>query len=74
MVDSLYKAQEWYKGIQRNCPQHDLNMQQEVYIFYDGCDCENKATSLVSIAANEEESGHDQGINPRVREALKRIS
>ena len=49
-------------------------MQQEVYIFYDGCDCENKATSLVSIAANEEESGHDQGINPRVREALKRIS
>lgn len=33
--ESLFKAWERYKGILRNFPQHNLNMQQEVSIFYD---------------------------------------
>ncbi|XP_023771140.1 uncharacterized protein LOC111919779 [Lactuca sativa] len=34
--ESLYEAWERYKGLIRNCPQNDLNVQQEVSIFYDG--------------------------------------
>ena len=34
--ESLYKALERYKGLIRSFPQHDLNVQQEVSIFYDG--------------------------------------
>ena len=34
--ESLYEAWERYKGLLRNCPQHDLNVQQEMSIFYDG--------------------------------------
>lgn len=34
--ESLYEAWERYKGLLRNCPQHGLNIQQEVSIFYDG--------------------------------------
>ncbi|XP_023760786.1 uncharacterized protein LOC111909226 [Lactuca sativa] len=34
--ESLYEAWERYKGLLRNCPQHDLNIQQEVSIFYEG--------------------------------------
>lgn len=34
--ESLYEAWERYKGLLRNCPQNDLNMQQEESIFYDG--------------------------------------
>ena len=34
--ESLYEVWERYKGLLRNCPQHDLNSQQEVSIFYDG--------------------------------------
>ncbi|XP_023741082.1 uncharacterized protein LOC111889173 [Lactuca sativa] len=33
--ESLYEAWECYKGLIRNCPQNDLNVQQEVSIFYD---------------------------------------
>ncbi|KAL7598776.1 hypothetical protein Lser_V15G25946 [Lactuca serriola] len=34
--ESLYEAWERYKGLIRNFPQNDLNVQQEVSIFYDG--------------------------------------
>ena len=34
--ESLYEAWERYKELLRNCPQSDLNIQQEVSIFYDG--------------------------------------
>lgn len=34
--ESLYEAWERYKGLLRNCPQQDLNVQQEVSIFYNG--------------------------------------
>lgn len=34
--ESLYELWEHYKGLLRNCPQHDLNVQQEISIFYDG--------------------------------------
>ena len=34
--ESLYEACERYKGLIRNCPQNDLNEQQEVSIFDDG--------------------------------------
>ncbi|KAL7584927.1 hypothetical protein Lser_V15G44247 [Lactuca serriola] len=34
--ESLYEAWERHKGLLRNCPQHDLNIQQEMSIFYDG--------------------------------------
>ncbi|XP_023728212.1 uncharacterized protein LOC111875917 [Lactuca sativa] len=34
--ESLYEAWECYKGLLRNCPQHDLNIQHEMSIFYDG--------------------------------------
>ncbi|XP_023749067.2 uncharacterized protein LOC111897346 [Lactuca sativa] len=34
--ESLYEAWERYKVLIRNCPQNDLNVQQEVSIFYDG--------------------------------------
>ena len=34
--ESLYEAWERYKGLLRNCPQHELNVQQEMSIFYDG--------------------------------------
>ena len=34
--ESLYEAWERYKGLLRNCPHNDLNVQQEVSIFYDG--------------------------------------
>ncbi|KAL7595523.1 hypothetical protein Lser_V15G29447 [Lactuca serriola] len=33
--ESLYEASERYKGLLRNYPQHDLNIQQEMLIFYD---------------------------------------
>ncbi|XP_023762711.1 uncharacterized protein LOC111911152 [Lactuca sativa] len=33
--ESLYEAWERYKGLLRNFPQHDLNIQQEMSIFYD---------------------------------------
>ncbi|XP_023764839.2 uncharacterized protein LOC111913346 [Lactuca sativa] len=36
LEESLYEAWERYKGLIGNCPQNDLNVQQEVSIFYDG--------------------------------------
>ena len=44
MGESLYEAWERYKGLIRNCPQNDLNEQQEVSIFYDGSEHDDKAT------------------------------
>ncbi|KAL7608785.1 hypothetical protein Lser_V15G13163 [Lactuca serriola] len=34
--ESLFEAWDRYKGLLRNCPQNDLNVQQEVSTFYDG--------------------------------------
>lgn len=34
--ESLYESWERYKGLLRNCPQNNLNVQQGVLIFYDG--------------------------------------
>lgn len=34
--ESLFEAWERYKGMLWNCPQHNINVQQEVSIFYDG--------------------------------------
>ncbi|GJY53670.1 reverse transcriptase domain-containing protein [Tanacetum coccineum] len=38
MDDTLYHAWEKYSDILYRCPQHDLNSQQEVHIFYTGLD------------------------------------
>ncbi|XP_023739500.1 uncharacterized protein LOC111887560 [Lactuca sativa] len=35
-AESLYEAWERYKSLLRNCPHNDLNIKQEVSIFYDG--------------------------------------
>ena len=34
--ESLYEAWDGYTSLLRNCSQNDLNIQQEVAIFYDG--------------------------------------
>lgn len=34
--ESLDEAWERYKGLLRNCPQHNLSVQQKFSIFYDG--------------------------------------
>lgn len=36
MLESLYETWEGYMGLLRNYPQHDLNIEQEMSIFYDG--------------------------------------
>lgn len=44
MGESLYESWECYKDLLQNGPQNDLNVQQEVSIFYDGVNSHNKAT------------------------------